>query len=156
MTAPNSSFPQQRRDALLQQLREVRSRGDRREIARIELQWAHRYGVATLPEAAGTNDEVASSQMVQGAVADPGECLDPPAPEPRSEQREDPRPSPLARVKSVIRGCLDDVSSAVAPSAPRSAVQEADPSTIPLPPAPSLKRLRRWLPDASDDLPRAS
>ena len=38
MTAPNSSFPQQRREALLQQLREVRSHGDRREIARIELQ----------------------------------------------------------------------------------------------------------------------
>lgn len=131
MTASSAPLPQQRREALRQQLIDARARADQREIARVEQQWVHRYGVSSLPQPDSTGEQ-------------PSVAPAPPA-------------SVLGRFTSALQGCLDEVASTVEPSLSASDLSLSAPlQEVPPPPSPKLQRLRRWLPTVVDDFPQAS
>ena len=70
-----------------------------------------------------------------------------------------PPASRFDRFKSALKGCLDDVGSAVAAEQPSLTAPDSDPmdaDAIPPPPSPRLQRLRRWLPTVSDEWSRPS
>ncbi len=141
MTASSASLPQRRREALRQQLIDARARADQREIARVEQQWVHRYGVSSLPQCDATVDMPSAETLVPETLAP--QTLAP--------------PSVLNRFTSALQGCLDEVGSTVeqAVSASDLSVQPSSQEVAP-PPSPKLQRLRRWLPTAVDDFPQAS
>lgn len=139
MTASSAPLPQRRREALLQQLKDARARADQREIARVEQQLVHRYGVSSLPQLDTQPDTKPAPELDVPSV----EAVAP--------------ASVLDRFKSALQGCLDEVGSTVEPAV--SAIDRAPlpPSEdVPPPPSPKLHRLRRWLPTVVDDLPQAS
>lgn len=141
MTASSASLPQRRREALRQQLIDAHARADQREIARVEQQWVHRYGVSSLPQCDATVDMPSAETLVPETLAP--QTLAP--------------PSVLNRFTSALQGCLDEVGSTVeqAVSASDLSVQPSSQEVAP-PPSPKLQRLRRWLPTAVDDFPQAS
>ena len=131
MTASSAPLSQRRREALRQQLIEARARADKHEIARVEQQWVHRYGVSSLPQSEITVEQ--------------------PSVEPV------PSPSVLGRFTSALQGCLDEVASTVEPSVSASDLSLQTPlQQVPPPPSPKLQRLRRWLPTVVDNFPQAS
>ena len=136
MTASSAPLPQRRREALRQQLIDARARADQREIARVEQQWVHRYGVSSLPQCETTVDTPSAETLVPETLV--------PA-------------SVLNRFTSALQGCLDEVGSTVEQvvSASDLSVQPSCQEVAP-PPSPKLQRLRRWLPTAVDDFPQAS
>ena len=146
MTASSASLPQRRREALRQQLIDARARADQREIARVEQQWVHRYGVSSLPQCDATVDMPSAETLVPETLA----------PQTLAPQKLAP-PSVLNRFTSALQGCLDEVGSTVeqAVSASDLSVQPSSQEVAP-PPSPKLQRLRRWLPTAVDDFPQAS
>lgn len=147
MTASSAPLPQRRREALLQQLNDARARADQREIARVEQQWVHRYGVSSLPQF----DTQSDTEFDKEFDTKPAPELDVPSVEAVAPA------SVLDRFKSALQGCLDEVGSTVEPAV--SAIDRAPlpPSEdVPPPPSPKLHRLRRWLPTVVDDLPQAS
>lgn len=146
MTASSASLPQRRREALRQQLIDARARADQREIARVEQQWVHRYGVSSLPQCDATVDMPSAETLVPETLA----------PQTLVPQKLAP-PSVLNRFTSALQGCLDEVGSTVeqAVSASDLSVQPSSQEVAP-PPSPKLQRLRRWLPTAVDDFPQAS
>ena len=146
MTASSASLPQRRREALRQQLIDARARADQREIARVEQQWVHRYGVSSLPQCDATVDMPSAETLVPETLA----------PQTLAPQKLAP-PSVLSRFTSALQGCLDEVGSTVeqAVSASDLSVQPSSQEVAP-PPSPKLQRLRRWLPTAVDDFPQAS
>ena len=131
MTASSAPLPQRRREALRQQLIDARARADQREIARVEQQWVHRYGVSSLPQPDSTGEQ-------------PSVAPAPPA-------------SVLGRFTSALQGCLDEVASTVEQSVSATDLSlQAPLHEVPPPPSPKLQRLRRWLPTVVDDFPQAS
>ena len=146
MTASSASLPQRRREALRQQLIDAHARADQREIARVEQQWVHRYGVSSLPQCDATVDMPSAETLVPETLA----------PQTLVPQKLEP-PSVLNRFTSALQGCLDEVGSTVeqAVSASDLSVQPSSQEVAP-PPSPKLQRLRRWLPKAVDDFPQAS
>ena len=152
MTNSPASLPQRRREALLQQLLDARTRGDQREIARAEQQWVHRYGVAALADIAA--DVSPSTQVAVEQAPVPAAASSPVPSAPNK-----PPASRFDRFKLALKGCLDDVGSAVAAEQPSPTAPDSDPTdadAIPPPPSPRLQRLRRWLPTVSDEWSRPS
>ena len=152
MTNSPASLPQRRREALLQQLLDARTRGDQREIARAEQQWVHRYGVAALADVAADVSPSPQAAVEQASVPAEVSAPVPPAPNKSPASRFD-------RFKSALKGCLDDVGSAVTAERPTSTASDpdlTDADDIPPPPSPRLQRLRRWLPTVSDEWSRPS
>lgn len=131
MTASSAPIPQRRREALRQKLIDARAGADQREIARVEQQWVHRYGVSSLPQSETTVEKPSGEPV-------------PPA-------------SVLNCFTSALQGCLDEVASTVEPAVSASDLSlQARLQEVPPPPSPKLQRLRRWLPTVVDDFPQAS
>lgn len=166
-----------RQISLQRQLQQARDQNDQRRLALLELQWVHRFGVQTLPQAS-SDDAIAQRPLsaehgeqpehaaaVVSAESPSSEAV---ASEPacelalvqQPEPEQDPEPvstkppsSGLNRFTSLLKDCLDDVGRTV-DSDGRSI--PATPTTPPVP-AAGPQRLRRWLtPVGHDDLPKAS
>ena len=161
----NSSapLPQRRREALLNQLLDARAQGDQRVIDRAELQWVHRYGVSALAQVSQGLVSVQpvqdSSRTLSPVPAEPFKSVSAVAaagPDLEANPESLAAPTPFTRLSTVVKGCLDEVGSAVEPCAPQSSVVTAPLQDVPPPPVPRLQRLRRWLPSVADEFPKAS
>ena len=170
-----------RQISLQRQLQQARDQNDQRRLALLELQWVHRFGVQTLPQASsddaiaqrplsaepGEQPELAAAVVSAESPSSEAVASEPVCeltlaqqPEPEQEPEQDPEPistkppsSGLNRFTSLLKDCLDDVGRTV-DSDGRSI--PATPTTPPVP-AAGPQRLRRWLtPVGHDDLPKAS
>ena len=125
-------------------------------LARLQLQWVHRFGVDSLP--------VDSEEPSLMSTADSSAEM---APIDRSEpvEHEDAQPTAASSVdseksdqglthfSSMLKNCLDDVSRAV----DSGISSETPPPNLRPVPAAGPQRLRRWLlPVSRHDLPKAS
>ena len=168
-----------RQISLQRQLQQARDQNDQRRRALLELQWVHRFGVQTLPQASsddaivqqplsaelGEQPEhvaavVTAKSPSSAAVASKPVCELALAQQPEPEPEQEPEPvsakppsTGLNRFTSLLKDCLDDVGRTVDSDGSRA---PATPTTPPVP-AAGPQRLRRWLtPVGHDDLPKAS
>ena len=157
MTASSASLPQRRRDALRQQLLHARSQGDNLAIKRIERQWVHRYGVATLHQL--TRDPLASEDSTED-ITTGGDGADESAsslPSIRVDETDALVAEPSLQVEPASIDVVSDARADHSSATSRlSRIPLVAPEQMPPPPAPRLDRLRRWLPARADELPRAS
>ncbi|MBL6798603.1 MAG: hypothetical protein ISQ53_07380 [Synechococcus sp. BS307-5m-G39] len=142
-----------RQTTLQRQIEQSRQDGDAERLQRLELQWVHRFGVASLP--------AGDRPMLQPEIhrMEIEQEIEQPASE-VSQERHEP-PSGIGRFTALLRDSLDDVartldeSSGDAFEQNRSASASAS-ASAPVPVA-SPRRLRRWLtPVTSDEFPKAS
>lgn len=124
-----------RQISLQRQIEQSRQDGDTERLQRLELQWVHRFGVASLPGV--------DRPMVQPEIH-------------RTElEQEIEQPSGIGRFTALLRDSLDDVARTLDESSGDS-LEQNRPALAPVPVA-SPQRLRRWLtPVTSDEFPKAS
>ena len=167
MTASSASLPQRRRDVLRQQLLVARSQGDQLAIKRIERQWVHRYGVEALsqltidplaladhsegPAIAGDSDELASTlHAFSTDASDVVVCED------SLNAAADCAASATKESDPVLSGEADVSGEAFVAAQRLSGISLVASEQVPPPPVPRLHRLRRWIPTAANELPKAS
>ncbi|WP_067325861.1 hypothetical protein [Synechococcus sp. MIT S9504] len=144
----------------LQQLIELaQQQDDQPLLTRLELQWVHRFGVASLPQGLLASEECSQSSMAQplaevAPIAAPESNASPAAKAEAASDVESELPSPgINRFSSLLKTCLDDVGRVVDPEISQNTPA---PSLRPVP-AAGPQRLRRWLtPVSQQDLPKAS
>jgi len=139
--------PHQRQEALRRLLQTSRDQGDQRAVGLLEMQWVHRYGVDSLPALS-----LAAAPIVSVSTS-PVDSVVPAAPEAEPVEPAKTAPAPMEEIPSTVhrfRTLLRDGLDAV------SATVDQERGDLAPPPSPSLKRLRRWLPSAATDLPKAS
>lgn len=136
-----------RQTTLQRQIEQSRQVGDAERLQRLELQWVHRFGVASLP--------AGDRPMVQPEIhqIEIEQEIEQPAAE-VSQERHEP-PSGIGRFTALLRDSLDDVARTLDESSGDS-LEQNRPASAPVPVA-SPQRLRRWLtPVTSDEFPKAS
>ena len=136
---------------------------DRQLLARLQLQWVHRFGVHSLPAGFLAAEEpavplLADQEPVRTAVAsvEPAGAIEDEQSPAESAEPEAASPG-LNRFTSLLKNCLDDVGRVVdSESDPEIPADTSAPALRPVP-AAGPQRLRRWLtPVTQDDLPKAS
>ncbi|MFL0788796.1 MAG: hypothetical protein AB8E87_01070 [Prochlorococcus sp.] len=175
----NSAFlsPSPRQVELQRQMTLAQQLDDQRLMTLLQVQWVHRYGVATLPslqeeEPAAVVEPIAVEEKPV-AVVEPIAVEEEPFPVEQIAQSEpisegvaaDNLVVPaktLGRVATFFKGCLDEVSSTLSndetPPLDKLGQGQAclDQGVASPPPPPSIKHLRRWLPATDDALTKAS
>lgn len=140
-----------RQTTLQRQIEQSRQVGDAERLQRLELQWVHRFGVASLP--------AGDRSMVQPEIhqIEIEQEIEQPAAEVSQERHESP--SGIGRFTALLRDSLDDVARTLDESSGDAFEQNRSASaSAPVPvPVASPQRLRRWLtPVTSDEFPKAS
>ena len=118
-----------RQTTLQRQIEQSRQDGDTERLQRLELQWVHRFGVASLPGV--------DRPMLQPEIH-------------RTElEQEIEQPSGIGRFTALLRDSLDDVARTLDESSGDS-LEQNRPASAPVPVA-SPQRLRRWITPVSSD-----
>ena len=136
-----------RQTTLQRQIEQSRQVGDAERLQRLELQWVHRFGVASLP--------AGDRPMVQPEIhqIEIEQEIEQPAAEVSQERHQSP--SGIGRFTALLRDSLDDVARTLDESS-GDAFEQNRSASAPVPVA-SPQRLRRWLtPVTSDEFPKAS
>ena len=176
---PISPFqqPSFRRNALASLLREADRRGDTRQLLLLKSQWVHRYGVDSMPTATEVSEPIADLATEQPLITDqplPAQqapevpAIDEPVLDEltiEDLQQEEPQPEEQASA-DLVAACQEPVAadpSAADPSPEPMSSRPFEPVrsipaavSIPAPPISTPRSLRRWLPGADDQLPKAS
>lgn len=138
-----------RQTTLQRQIEQSRQDGDAERLQRLELQWVHRFGVASLP--------AGDRPMLQPEIyrMEIEQEIEQPAAE-VSQERHEP-PSGIGRFTALLRDSLDDVARTLDESSGDAFEQNRSASASAPVPVASPRRLRRWLtPVTSDEFPKAS
>ncbi|QNI85897.1 hypothetical protein SynPROS71_02125 [Synechococcus sp. PROS-7-1] len=138
-----------RQTTLQRQIEQSRQVGDAERLQRLELQWVHRFGVASLP--------AGDRPMVQPEIhqIEIEQEIEQPAAEVSQERHQSP--SGIGRFTALLRDSLDDVARTLDESSGDAFEQNRSASASAPVPVASPQRLRRWLtPVTSDEFPKAS
>lgn len=128
-----------RQTTLQRQIEQSRQDGDTERLQRLELQWVHRFGVASLP---GVDRPMLQPEIHRTELE-------------QEIEQEIEQPSGIGRFTALLRDSLDDVARTLDESSGDS-LEQNRPASAPVPVA-SPQRLRRWLtPVTSDEFPKAS
>jgi len=148
---------------LQQRIQQAMQHEDHQSLARLELQWVHRFGVQSLPSGFLTAEEPASPSMPEQepevtavAPVEPARATEKEQ-QPTESAEPEPAHSGLNRFTSLLKNCLDDVGRvADSETAPEITADTSVPVLRPVP-VSGPQRLRRWLtPVSQNDLPKAS
>ena len=160
----HSPYQQQdpRQISLQHLIEQALQKDDQRLLARLELQWVHRFGVDSRPEGLLDSEDCSQSSMAQpvaevAPIVSPQSSAEPDVPDAKPEaalaldtEASYPR---VTRFSALLNTCLDDVGRV---GDPELSHDTPAPSLRPVP-AAGPQRLRRWLtPVSPNDLPKAS
>ena len=173
----SSSSSYLRKAELQQKMQEAISLGEKKVFSVLQAQWAHRYGLATLPKAIDFEDFIDLNSTVDAVPSTQrdefGQQTSPIKEELiidrsnihkssglRTESFDlDQSSIPSGSSTTFSSVCLEELTEKLEEET-NSNLQESSQSKIqrPIapPPPPALNHLRRWLPVIEDELPKAS
>ncbi len=180
MTEIFSNCSDPRQAALLCQILEATEKHQQRDLQLLQIKWAHRYGIGTLPNAESIYSLTIAEESLENAELKTPQLKKDDSDEdisshPQTEElnlldlstdeqssSEDFAVSTFSRLKTALNGCIDEVNN-VFKEKKNEAIVSIETSTkdnfnacAPSPPPRQLNRLSRWLPEVEESFPEAS